>query len=150
MNNRLSIFAVMAGLALGACEPGSSPLVQEKLASQPGGALPSTACKNDAECIAVPDGCCGCTGGGKQKVIHISERQRYDQDHKALYGNTCTCPGVISTDTSCSAQPACVNGSCTLGFLSVRSTTTTFGTPTPPVAPSTPTVPSPIGTYPSR
>jgi len=74
------------------------------------------ACKVDADCVLVPDDCCGCRAGGKQKALPKKDLAAYERSRQAR----CTaimCPALMSLDPTCSARSAvCKEGKCTLGL----------------------------------
>ncbi len=70
-------------------------------------------CANDSDCIAAQNGCCGCTAGGSNTAINKNYLNEWNKD----IADVCTnilCPQVISSDTSCFAEPKCIKGKCTL------------------------------------
>jgi hypothetical protein len=77
-------------------------------------------CKTDADCVAVPDDCCPCAEGGKQRAIPKKERATYEKDrHKRCAGTMCT--EAVSQDPSCAQQAFCGAGICELRDSSTDS-----------------------------
>lgn len=72
-----------------------------------------TECKVDADCVAVPDDCCSCNEGGKQRAILKKDQAAYEKDRKKRCTET-MCPQVMSQDPSCSQKPFCGAGICEL------------------------------------
>jgi hypothetical protein len=66
-------------------------------------------CTEDAECVAVPQFACPCSGGGKRIALHRADAAAWRSQFKDG-----VCPSVISEDPSCTATPKCENGTCTL------------------------------------
>ena len=98
----MRIAAVIAGLVL---------------ASTSGAAAKGAAavCKADSDCVLVPDDCCGCTGGGKQKALPKKDRAGAERARQARCAGA-LCAEVMSQDPSCAATSAiCKEGKCTLG-----------------------------------
>jgi hypothetical protein len=72
-------------------------------------------CQADTDCVLVPDGCCGCNEGGKQRAIPGRARDGYEKKRKAVC-RTAACPALMSEDASCvTGHPVCKAGKCTLG-----------------------------------
>lgn len=71
-------------------------------------------CASNRDCELVSDGCCGCSSGGKHKVIPKSQRAAYDRQQRARCGEIVECVQVISSDPSCLMDPACQAGRCVL------------------------------------
>jgi len=70
-------------------------------------------CITDDDCVKVARGCCNCYQGGKA----IALTKKAAQEWEARLATQCrevACPGVISNDPSCFAQPKCVNNQCVL------------------------------------
>lgn len=69
-------------------------------------------CESSDECIAVDEGCCGCSQGGRRTAIN----RKYYSHYLSEQGDACffaTCPGGSSTHSSCkSGRPTCVSGLC--------------------------------------
>ena len=63
-------------------------------------------CKTDADCVLVPDDCCDCSQGGKQRAIPKKEKDSYEKDRKKRCADT-ACTESVSTDPSCSQTPFC-------------------------------------------
>jgi hypothetical protein len=78
---------------------------------------PRSECKADAECVLVPDGCCGCNEGGKQRAVPAKARDGYEKKRKALCRQT-LCPALMSEDTTCvSGHAVCKAGVCGLASI---------------------------------
>jgi hypothetical protein len=61
----------------------------------------------------VPDGCCQCSAGGKQRAI----AKKADKAWQAALTKKCAeivCPMMISNDPTCSQRAVCVAGHCAL------------------------------------
>lgn len=71
-------------------------------------------CRKDADCVLVPDGCCGCSEGGKQRAIAARDRAAAESRRKKECEGT-MCAAVMSQDPSCSAAAVCRAGKCALG-----------------------------------
>ena len=85
------------------------------LAAVPGVATAANACQVDSDCVLVPDDCCGCTGGGKQRALPKKGKAGFERARQARCADT-MCPAVMSQDPSCAATSAvCKEGKCTLG-----------------------------------
>ena len=85
------------------------------LAAVPGVAAAASACQVDSDCVLVPDDCCGCTGGGKQRALPRKDKDGFERARQARCADT-LCPAVMSQDPSCAATSAvCKEGKCTLG-----------------------------------
>ena len=97
---------------LGAASFGAPFLAQAKHAKK---APASTVdCKTDKDCVLVPDECCPCSEGGKQRAIPKKEKDSYEKDRKKRCADT-ACTESVSTDPSCSQTPFCGAGICELG-----------------------------------
>ena len=71
-------------------------------------------CKKDTDCVAVPDDCCPCSEGGKQRAIPKKGKTVYEKDrHKRCEGTACT--EVMSQDATCAQRAFCAAGICELG-----------------------------------
>ncbi len=79
-------------------------------------AAPATAadCKTDADCVLVPDDCCSCNQGGKQRAIPKKQKDSYEKDRKKRCADT-QCMEMMSQDPSCSQHAFCGAGICELG-----------------------------------
>lgn len=75
---------------------------------------PRVECKADKDCVTVPDGCCGCEAGGKQRAIPVRARKADEKDRAAKCKET-MCAAVMSQDPSCTATAVCKEGTCALG-----------------------------------
>lgn len=71
-------------------------------------------CQKDADCVLVPDGCCGCHEGGKQRAIPARARAAHERKRQETCRET-LCPAVMSQHASCEAQAVCKEGTCALG-----------------------------------
>jgi hypothetical protein len=71
-------------------------------------------CKKDTDCVMVPDDCCPCSQGGKQRAIPKKQRDAYEKDRKKRCADA-ACTEMMSTDPSCNARPLCLAGICELG-----------------------------------
>ena len=71
-------------------------------------------CKTDKDCVLVPDECCPCSQGGKQRAIPKKQKDSYEKERKKRCGET-ACIEAVSTDPSCSQRPFCGAGICELG-----------------------------------
>jgi hypothetical protein len=110
LSSRFRIFFALT--VLGAASFGAPFLAQAKHAKK---APASTAdCKTDKDCVLVPDECCPCSEGGKQRAIPKKEKESYEKDRKKRCADT-ACTESISTDPSCSQTPFCGAGICELG-----------------------------------
>jgi hypothetical protein len=77
-------------------------------------ANPAASCAKDSDCVAVPDGCCACSQGGKQRSIPAREKDA----HERARGKRCAdvlCTQMISNDASCAQAPICAASRCQLG-----------------------------------
>jgi hypothetical protein len=74
----------------------------------------STDCKTDADCVLVPDDCCSCNQGGKQRAIPKKQKDSYEKDRKKRCADT-QCMQMMSQDPSCSQHAFCGAGICELG-----------------------------------
>jgi len=100
------IVAMILGLSLGA---------QAKHARKPKAEPASSAdCKTDKDCVVVPDDCCSCNQGGKQRAIPKKQKDTYEKDRKKRCADT-QCMEMISQDPSCSQHAFCGAGICELG-----------------------------------
>jgi hypothetical protein len=70
-------------------------------------------CKVDKECVAVADDCCPCSQGGKQRAIPKKQKDAYEKDRKKRCADT-ACTEMMSTDATCTQEPACHAGICEL------------------------------------
>ncbi len=67
-------------------------------------------CKLDADCVIVPDGCCGCANGGKQR----GAAKKDEAALRAAQRTACKdvmCTMMVSTDPSCGKRATCLAGS---------------------------------------
>ena len=101
----LVVVALILGLTLGA---------EAKRAHKPKTAPASAAdCKTDKDCVLVPDDCCSCNQGGKQRAIPHKQKDTYEKDRKKRCADT-QCMEMMSQDPSCSQHPFCAAGICEL------------------------------------
>jgi hypothetical protein len=75
---------------------------------------PSVDCKTDADCVVVPDDCCACEQGGKQRAISRKQKDTYEKDRKKRCAKT-ECIEMMSQDPSCTQHALCGAGICELG-----------------------------------
>ena len=102
----LTVVVLILGLRLDA---------QAKRAHKPKAAPAASAdCKTDADCVLVPDDCCSCNQGGKQRAIPKKQRDTYEKDRKKRCADT-QCMEMMSQDPSCSQHAFCGAGICELG-----------------------------------
>ena len=71
-------------------------------------------CKADADCVAVPDDCCTCEQGGKQRAIPKKQKDGYEKERKKRCAKT-ECIEMMSQDPSCTQKAFCGAGICELG-----------------------------------
>jgi hypothetical protein len=71
------------------------------------------ACKVEAECTLIVDGCCDCANGGKLAPALKREETKLNLAHRAACKDA-MCTMMVSTDKSCGSRPACVDGHCAL------------------------------------
>ncbi len=69
------------------------------------------ACKVEAECTLIVDGCCDCANGGKLVPALKREETKLTLAHRAACKGT-MCTMMVSTDKQCGSRPACLNGHC--------------------------------------
>jgi len=101
----LVVVALILGLTLGA---------EAKRAHKPKTAPASAAdCKTDKDCVLVPDDCCSCNQGGKQRAIPHKQKDTYEKDRKKRCADT-QCMEMMSQDPSCSQHAFCAAGICEL------------------------------------
>ena len=99
------IVALLLGLRLEA---------QAKKAHKPKAAPAAAAdCKADTDCVLVPDDCCSCNQGGKQRAIPKKQKDSYEKDRKKRCADT-QCMEMMSQDPSCSQHAFCAAGICEL------------------------------------
>jgi hypothetical protein len=103
-----SVLVVMMGWGLGA----EARRARAKTKAAVPGA--TSDCKTDADCVSVPDDCCGCEQGGKQHAIPKKQKDAYDKDRKKRCAKT-ECIEMMSQDPSCSQHAFCGAGICELG-----------------------------------
>jgi len=101
----LVVVALILGLTLGA---------EAKRAHKPKAAPAGAAdCKTDTDCVLVPDDCCSCNQGGKQRAIPKKQKDTYEKDRKKRCADT-QCMEMMSQDPSCSQHAFCAAGICEL------------------------------------
>ena len=100
----VSFFVLATGFMLGA---------EAKRRAKPAPAA-GPDCKTDADCVAVPDDCCSCNMGGKQRAIPKKQKADYEKDRKKRCADT-SCTAMMSEDPSCAQRPFCGAGICELG-----------------------------------
>jgi len=71
------------------------------------------ACKVEADCTLIVDGCCDCANGGKLAPALKRDEAKLAKAHQAACKGT-MCTMMVSTDKSCGSRPACVDGHCAL------------------------------------
>lgn len=110
---RASALALIASLAL---VLGWSCLAEAKRARHKSAAAAASAadCKVDHDCVLVPDDCCPCSQGGKQRAIPKKGKTAYEKDRKKRCAGT-VCTEMMSQDPSCAQVPFCGAGICELG-----------------------------------
>lgn len=105
-----TILTLVLLTACGADAPSSSTATPE---------IPATVdpdlvvCESDADCVAVPAGCCSCFEGGGATAVNKQSRYRWDVHRTQACAPGC-CDNEPSPDVSCAASPVCVNGQCKL------------------------------------
>jgi hypothetical protein len=103
---------LLAFAALGVASFGVPFLAQAKKGKK--APASSADCKTDKDCVLVPDDCCPCSQGGKQRAIPKKEKDSYEKDRKKRCADT-ACTESVSTDPSCSQTAFCGAGICELG-----------------------------------
>ena len=68
-------------------------------------------CESDADCAPVPDGVCGCGGGGKNTAVNKNFVDRAKGIHDGIYYGT-GCIAMMSDDISCISPPLCIDSKC--------------------------------------
>jgi hypothetical protein len=117
--SRLRLFVVLCALGGASFAVSFTNAQATKLAKQSkkakGGAPASTEdCKTDKDCVVVPDDCCACSQGGKQRAIPKKQKDTYEKERKKRCADT-ACTEMESTDPTCTQQPFCGAGICELG-----------------------------------
>ena len=105
----ISIVALIAALILGL-----GLVAEAKRAHKPKTPADTADCKTDADCVLVPDDCCSCNQGGKQRAIPKKQKDGYEKDRKKRCADT-QCMEMMSQDPSCSQHAFCGAGICELG-----------------------------------
>ncbi len=84
--------------------------------ARPKAAAPASTsdCKIDTDCVLVPDDCCTCEQGGKQRAIPKKQKDTYEKDRRKRCAKT-ECIEMMSQDPSCSQHALCGAGICELG-----------------------------------
>ncbi|HXU81802.1 MAG TPA: hypothetical protein VN914_10425 [Polyangia bacterium] len=77
-------------------------------------AVDTAECHEDADCVLVTDGCCGCNEGGKQRAIPKKARDNYEKKRKSICKQT-MCPQLMSEDQTCVGRAVCKEKTCALG-----------------------------------
>jgi hypothetical protein len=103
---------LLAFAALGVASFGVPFLAQAKKGKK--APASSADCKTDKDCVLVPDDCCPCSQGGKQRAIPKKEKDSYEKERKKRCADT-ACTESVSTDPSCSQTAFCGAGICELG-----------------------------------
>jgi hypothetical protein len=93
----------------GAIDLAGAPAAEAKKAEAKG-----PACKVDADCAAITDGCCDCANGGKLRVVAKKEEAKLVKAQRAGCKDV-MCTMAVSNDPTCDKRAACVDGACTLG-----------------------------------
>ena len=101
-------------LVLGAASFGVSVRTQAAKKGHAKAPAQTEDCKTDKDCVLVPDDCCSCAEGGKQRAIPKKQKDAYEKERKKRCAET-ACTEAVSTDPSCSQQPFCGAGICELG-----------------------------------
>jgi len=70
-------------------------------------------CEVDEDCVAVKDGCCGCSSGGGSTAINKKYQDKWNSDLE-IECETTLCISVISDHWTCFAEPECVDNKCEL------------------------------------
>ncbi len=106
---------LFALIVLGAASFGAPFLAQAKRSKHAKTTPASTVdCKTDKDCVLVPEDCCPCSEGGKQRAIPKKDKQSYEKDRKKRCADT-ACTEAVSTDPTCSQSAFCGAGICELG-----------------------------------
>lgn len=73
-------------------------------------------CAKDSDCGIVRDGCCPCTGLGRQCAINTLHLRKYNESLSKECGSEIICPDALSQDSSCrkGVKARCVEGVCRL------------------------------------
>ena len=103
---------MLAFAALGVASFGVPFLAQAKKGKK--APASSADCKTDKDCVLVPDDCCPCSQGGKQRAIPKKDQASYEKDRKKRCEGT-ACIEVMSQDATCAQRPFCAAGICELG-----------------------------------
>ncbi len=70
-------------------------------------------CESDDDCAPVPDGVCGCGGGGKNTAVNKNFVDRAKGLHDGIYYGT-GCVAMMSDDISCISPPICKDSRCAI------------------------------------
>lgn len=73
----------------------------------------SARCHADADCVLVPDGCCGCANGGKQVPALAREQKKLVAAQHAQCKDV-MCTMMVSNDPTCGKRVGCIEGSCVM------------------------------------
>ncbi len=95
--------AVLLAIACGSKSPSTGT-------KKPPNAADRDSCTAAEDCTLV-EACCGCTAGGKRVAIRKDAVAEYDSTRRERCGDS-TCPQVISTHSSCSAEATCEANHC--------------------------------------
>jgi hypothetical protein len=104
-------FVLLVSLAVGASLAGAPRALAKRARAKAPAA--SVDCKTDADCVAVPDDCCPCSEGGKQRAIPKKQKATYEKDRHKRCGET-MCTETVSQDPSCAQVAFCGAGICEL------------------------------------
>jgi hypothetical protein len=74
---------------------------------------PLTACKADADCVAMAGDCCGCNAGGSQAVVTRAKLDEFEAARSSRCREA-VCVALMSSHPSCRQEARCVEGSCRL------------------------------------
>jgi hypothetical protein len=94
----------------GKAKPHKAKAQKEK--GEKGKAAPD--CETDSDCVLMPEGCCGCNEGGKQKAVPAKGSEKLETKRKSGCKQT-MCSQMISQDPSCSSRAVCKENRCVLG-----------------------------------
>lgn len=107
-------FAVILAAALFAACGSDAPMSSSATPEIPASVDPDLVlCETDADCVAVPAGCCSCLEGGTATAVNKESRNRWSA-HRTEECSPGCCSNELSSDPTCAASPVCVNGECRL------------------------------------
>jgi hypothetical protein len=114
--SRLRLFVVLCALGGASFAVSFTTAEAAKQGKKAKGAAPASTedCKTDKDCVVVPDDCCACSQGGKQRAIPKKQKDTYEKERKKRCADT-ACTEMESTDPTCTQQPFCGAGICELG-----------------------------------